>query len=73
MPARKADSRRLNLCGNGLVGLDYGWCKALTGSLKHRSLTSSTRTQTMWHKTLGGSALAFALFLLGAPAGAAPQ
>ncbi len=28
---------------------------------------------TMWHKTLGGSALAFALFLMGAPAGAAPQ
>jgi hypothetical protein len=32
-----------------------------------------TSTTLMWHKTLSGGALALALFLLGAPAGAAPQ
>ena len=32
-----------------------------------------TSTILMWHKTLSGGALALALFLLGAPAGAAPQ
>ena len=33
----------------------------------------NTSTTFMWHKTLSGGALALALFLLGAPAGAAPQ